>query len=115
VLRLLRGEALDALSRQTAVPVPRLEDWRQQALVGVDQALQIRVHDDPTELRLDEANRRIGELRYVGGHRVGRNRILRLMRHHQLLSPHFRVQRIAQLVESYFSKCSARKHGMLGC
>jgi transposase len=62
VLRLLRGEALDALSRQTAVPVPRLEDWRQQALVGVEQALQIRVHDDPTQLRLDEANRRIGEL-----------------------------------------------------
>ena len=56
------GEALDALSRQTAVPVPRLEDWRQQALVGVEQALQIRVHDDPTQLRLDEANRRIGEL-----------------------------------------------------
>ena len=62
MLHLLRGEALDALSCQTAVPVPRLEDWRQPALVGVEQARQIRVHDDPTQWRLDEANRRIGGL-----------------------------------------------------
>lgn len=62
VLRLLRGESLDALSRQTAVPVPRLEEWRAQALGGLEQALQIRAADDPAQLRLDEANRRIGEL-----------------------------------------------------
>jgi len=42
VLRMLRGESLDALSRQTAVPVPRLEEWRAQALGGLEQALQIR-------------------------------------------------------------------------
>ena len=35
VLRLLRGEALDALSRDTAVPVPRLEAWRTQVLATV--------------------------------------------------------------------------------
>ena len=35
-LRLLRGEALGTLSRQTAVPVPRLEDWLRQALAGVE-------------------------------------------------------------------------------
>ncbi len=62
VLRLLRGESLDALSRQTAVPVPRLETWRTQALIGMEQALQIHHADDPAQLRLDEANRRIGEL-----------------------------------------------------
>ena len=62
VLRLLRGEPLDALSRQTAVPIPRLEDWRTQALSGIEAALQLRSDDDPTQLRLDEANRRIGEL-----------------------------------------------------
>jgi|GEM_PF-470721 len=62
VLRMLRGESLDALSRQTAVPVPRLEEWRTQALGGLEQALQIRAADDPAQLRLDEANRRIGEL-----------------------------------------------------
>ena len=36
-----------------------------------------------------EGHRKVfGRLRYVAGHRVGRNRILRLMRLHQLLSPH---------------------------
>ncbi len=62
VLRLLRGEPLDALSRQTAVSIPRLEEWRTQALGGMAAALQIRDAADPAQLRLDEANRRIGEL-----------------------------------------------------
>jgi len=62
VLRLLRGEALDALSRHTAVPVPRLEAWRTQALGGMEHALHARAADDPAQLKLDEANRRIGEL-----------------------------------------------------
>ena len=62
VLRLLRGESLDALSRQSGVPVPRLEEWRTQALSGMEQALQLRAADDPAQLRLVEANRRIGEL-----------------------------------------------------
>jgi len=62
VLRLLRGESLDALSRQNGVAVPRLEEWRTQALGGMESALQIRAADDPAQLRLDEANRRIGEL-----------------------------------------------------
>jgi len=36
-----------------------------------------------------EGHRKVfGRLRYVQGHRVGRNRILRLMRQHRLLSPH---------------------------
>ena len=36
-----------------------------------------------------EGHRKVfGRLRYVAGHRVGRHRILRLMRAHQLLSPH---------------------------
>ena len=36
-----------------------------------------------------EGHRKVfGRLHYVAGHRVGRNRILRLMRHHHLLSPH---------------------------
>jgi hypothetical protein len=41
-LHRLRGEALDTLSRQSAVPVPRLEDWRRQALAGMEHALQMR-------------------------------------------------------------------------
>jgi hypothetical protein len=62
VLRLLRGEPLDKISRETAVPVPRLEEWRTQALAGMEQALQAREADEPAQQKLDEANRRIGEL-----------------------------------------------------
>lgn len=62
VLRLLRGEALDKLSRETAVAIPRLEECRAQALAGMEQALQAREAADPAHERLDEANRRIGEL-----------------------------------------------------
>jgi hypothetical protein len=62
VLRLLRGEPLDKISRQTAVPIPRLEEWRAQALAGMEQALQAREASDPAQQKLDEANWRIGEL-----------------------------------------------------
>lgn len=62
VLRLLRGEALDTLSRQAGVPVPRLEEWRAQALEGIEQGLRSRAPEDPAQGRLDDANRRIGEL-----------------------------------------------------
>ena len=62
VLRLLRGEPLDKISRETAVPIPRLEEWRSQALAGMEQALQARETSDPAQGKLDEANRRIGEL-----------------------------------------------------
>jgi len=73
----LRGEALDALSRDTAVPVPQIEAWRTQGLASMEQALHTHAADDPAQLKLDEANRRIG-----------RDRILRLMRVHRLLSPY---------------------------
>ena len=45
VLRLLRGEPLDKISRETAVPIPRLEEWRTQALAGMEQALQARKNE----------------------------------------------------------------------
>lgn len=62
MLRLLRGEPLDKISREAAVPIPRLEEWRAQALAGMEQALQAREPADPAQQKLDEANRRIGEL-----------------------------------------------------
>lgn len=44
-----------------------------------------------------EGHRKVfGRLRYVGGHHVGRNRILRLMRLHQLLSPHRTAKTMAK-------------------
>jgi hypothetical protein len=61
-MRMLRGEQLDLLSRQTAVPVPRLEEWRAQAINGMEQALRVSEVEDPAQERLDEATRRVGEL-----------------------------------------------------
>ena len=62
VLRILRGEPLDNISREQAVPIDRLQEWRDQALSGMEQALQGHPTEDPAQLKLDEANRRIGEL-----------------------------------------------------
>ena len=62
VLRLLRGESLDALSRALALPIARLEAWREEGLAGLHAGLSSRPEADPLQFRLDDANRRIGEL-----------------------------------------------------
>ena len=61
VLRLLRGEPVDAISREVSVPIYKLEQWRDRALAGIDAGLKER-ENDPAERQLDEAKRRIGEL-----------------------------------------------------
>ena len=60
-LRLLRGEPLDALSRELGVEVYRLELWKEKALAGLDAGLKER-EGDPLQNQLDAAMRRIGEL-----------------------------------------------------
>ena len=42
VLRLLRGESLDAVSREVGVEIYRLEEWRDRAWVGMDLGLKDR-------------------------------------------------------------------------
>lgn len=61
VQRLLRGEPLEALSRELGVEVYRLEQWREKALIGIDEALRDRT-GDPMQAELDKAMRHIGEL-----------------------------------------------------
>lgn len=61
VLRVLRGESLDALSRELAVEIYRLEEWRDKALSGMDLGLKDR-QQDPLSHDLDVAKRHIGEL-----------------------------------------------------
>ena len=61
VLRLLRGESVEALSRELGVEIYRLERWRERALVGMEDALRER-SGDPVEHELDTAKKRIGEL-----------------------------------------------------
>ena len=62
VLRLLRGEPLDVVSRDVGVEVYRLEEWQEKALEGMDAALKTRDNGDPLEAELDKAKRHIGEL-----------------------------------------------------
>lgn len=61
VLRLLRGEAAEDLSRELGVPVYRLEQWRERAQAAIDGALKEREADGQA-VELAAAMQRIGEL-----------------------------------------------------
>jgi transposase len=61
VLRLLRGEAAEDLSRELGVPRYKLERWRQKAEAALDGALKERETDVATG-ELATAMQRIGEL-----------------------------------------------------
>jgi len=61
VLRLLRGEPVDAVSREVGVTIAELEQWRELALAGLEAGLKTRT-GDPLEARLNDAVRRVGEL-----------------------------------------------------
>ena len=61
VLRLLRGESIDAVSREIGVEIYRLEQWREQALEAMDASLKSR-RNDPVSAEIDAAMKRVGEL-----------------------------------------------------
>ena len=61
VLRLLRGESVDDLSRELGIEIYRLEQWREKALAGIEESLKQR-QNDPIQSELNQAMRRIGEL-----------------------------------------------------
>jgi transposase len=61
VLRILRGEPLELLSRELGVELYRLEKWRDAALAGMEEALKAR-NGDPLKGELDNAMKRLGEL-----------------------------------------------------
>ena len=61
VARLLRGEPLDLVSRQTNVSVAKLSEWRERGLAGAATALKERERD----VRDDEIARlksKVGEI-----------------------------------------------------
>jgi transposase len=62
VLRLLRGESIDTVSRQTGLEAYRLERWRDRALAGLEAGLKERSEDDPVQADLAAAYKRLGEL-----------------------------------------------------
>ena len=61
VLRLMRGEAAELLSRELGLPIVKLEQWRQRAEAALEGALKER-DADQTDNQLAAAMRRIGEL-----------------------------------------------------
>ena len=61
VLRLLRGESLEAVSRELGVEIYRLEGWRERAVAALELGLKDR-HGEPVAAALDTAKRHIGEL-----------------------------------------------------
>jgi transposase-like protein len=60
VLRLLRGEALDAVSRETQVPGHELESWKRVFLETGTRGMKSRAEPEERELTLARA--KIGEL-----------------------------------------------------
>ena len=61
VLRLLRGESVELLSRELGLPIFKLEQWRQKAEAALEEALKER-GADPANGQLAAAMQRIGEL-----------------------------------------------------
>ena len=61
ILRLLRGESLDAVSRDTGLPTHRLNRWRERALAGMEASLKDR-GGDPQEVLLEHYNAKIAQL-----------------------------------------------------
>ncbi len=60
VLRLLRGESLDALARETGQPAGQISRWREDFLAAGREGLKARPAP-PEERELREAQRKIGE------------------------------------------------------
>lgn len=95
VLRLLRGESPDALSREAGQPAAVLSGWRDEFLEGGIAALKRRT-DDPKvaalEKELKRAKRLVGDLMMDKvwarlrhrGIPVAKERVRRLMRQHGL-------------------------------
>lgn len=61
VLRLLRGESVELLSRELGVPIYKLEQWREKADAALEGALKER-ESDPVSGELAAAMQRVGEL-----------------------------------------------------
>lgn len=61
VLRLLKGEPIDALSRELGVTIAQLEGWKEIVLTRMELLLKDR-SDEPLQAELETAKKQIGEL-----------------------------------------------------
>ena len=65
VLRLLRGESLDAVAREIKQPASRLIEWRDAFVAGGEHSMKMRAADPEREARGEERRRlqaKIGQL-----------------------------------------------------
>lgn len=61
VIRLLRGEKGDDVSREVGVPLSTLEEWKSTVVDGME--ISLKVHkSNPLQDELDRAKKKIGEL-----------------------------------------------------
>ena len=61
-MRLLRGESLEAVSRELGVTAARLSQWRDAFVTGGTQGLKSRVVDDADDGERQRLQAKIGEL-----------------------------------------------------
>lgn len=60
VVRMMRGESVDEVSRDLGVESYRLEKWKDQALASIEAGLRDR-QGDPIAEELDKAQKQIGQ------------------------------------------------------
>jgi len=60
-LRLFAGESIDDVSRDIGVEIYRLEEWKQEAMAGIESRFKKR-NTDPMAQELSRAKQKIGEL-----------------------------------------------------
>ena len=61
VMRLFMGVPMDEVSRETGVEIYRLEEWKQEAMAGIESRFRKR-STDPMTQELARAKQKIGEL-----------------------------------------------------
>lgn len=61
VLRHMRGEPLDSLSREIGIAASEVERWHQAAVRGIENSLKSRINE-PLQAELDLAKKQIAEL-----------------------------------------------------
>ncbi len=61
VIRMMRGESVDEVSRDLGVETYRLKKWKDQTLASIEVGLKDR-QGDPVVEELDKAKKQIGQL-----------------------------------------------------
>lgn len=61
VLRVFQGESIDDVSRDVGTPIHVINEWREEALINLEEGFKKRVND-PKDAQLSRAKEQIGEL-----------------------------------------------------